>query len=369
MLGIAKYANLYTNWVLQKNDPFYRKTQIASYKYLLKKQFDGIFIAGELYEKWKPHFKNSDTPLVISAHYDIVPGKPNVVGNWEKNGRMAAEHLLSCGLKNFGFCGFSEFCWSRSREEGFLKAVKEAGHSAESIHLKPKLKTSSEDREYKNITDWLKSLPKPAGIMACNDDLGKEILEICKMADLKVPDEIAVIGSDNDQLICNLCHPTLTSIDNSSEKAGYDAARIMDNIMNGREKMGEKNIVVEPLRIVTRQSTNTLAIGEPNIINAINFIRQNAFRPITVQEVADATYVSKRVLQRKFKKYLDRSIHYEILKTRYELVEKALLETNMSISQIAKKLKFSGDQNLARFFKKMRGITPREFRNKQVPNQ
>ncbi len=368
ILGIAKYANLNTNWILQKEDPFYRSTRISSYNYLLKNKFDGVFIAGALYEKLRDYLDSDKTPFVISAHTEVVEGVPNVIGGWHQSGKMAARHLAACGLKNFAFCGFDEFCWSRGRKDGFINTVEKTGFTVRALDLKSKIKAGSASREHAKIVKWLNSLTKPVGIMTCNDDLGREVLEICKIENIKVPDEVAIIGSDNDELICNLCHPPLSSIAINNEKAGYEAARLLDNIIREKEKMGDRNIELEPLRLFARQSTNTLAVSEQDIVEAIRYIRKNARNPIRVQDIADAVYISRRVLQRKFKKYLNRSIYDEINRARYSLVEQFLLETNMSISQIAEKLNFSGEQNLARFFKKMRGISPNEFRNKQVPN-
>lgn len=363
ILGIAKYANLYTNWILKKEDPFYRHGKTFNYNFIQKMKFDGLFVAGALYPKVKAFIDPQKTPLVVSSHYEIVPGVPNVRGDWKAAGRMAAEHLMGCGLKHFGFCGFREFCWSRGREEGFMAAVAQGGFNAVYLDVKSKIQASNTVGEYARIAKWLKALPRPVGLMACNDDLAKEVLEICKIENLRVPDEVAVIGSDNDNLICNLCYPPLTSIENGNEKAGFEASRLMDDILSGREKIQEKMILVSPMRIVARQSTDTLTVEDPNIVSAIRFIRTNNHRPLRIQDVVDAVCISRRVLQRKFKKHLRYSLHHEINVARCALVEKHLLETTMTISQIADKLNFSGEQNLARFFKKMKGMSPKDYRS------
>lgn len=369
ILGIARYANLHTNWILDKEDPFYRHSKSRGYTYLLKGKFDGIFIAGALYEKVKHLIDPHRTPVIVSSHYEIVPGIPNVKGDWDGGGKMAAEHLLGCGLKNFGFCGFPEFCWSNGRQEGFIRAIEKSGYSVSVLGLKSKIRASGSSKERARILKWLISLPKPVGIMAGNDDLGRELLEICKVNDLKVPDEIAVIGSDNDELICKFCYPPLTSIEIGNEKAGYEASRLMDELLTGKESISEKMITVTPIRIVTRQSTNTMAVEDQNIVSAIRYIRQNKHKPLRVQDVVDAVCISRRALQRKFKTHLHSSLHMEINNVRCSVIEQLLLETTMSISQIAEKLNFSGEQNLARFFKKMRGISPNEYRSKQMPGR
>ena len=174
---------------------------------------------------------------------------------------------------------------------------------------------------------------------------------------------MAVLGVDNDELICDLCSPTLTSIDLNFERAGYDAANLLNELMTG-EKISSQYIIVPTKQVVQRNSTGTLVIEDPMVANAINFIRKNASRPIKVSEVVAELPTSRRVLERRFRNELKRSILSEIRRTRKEIIIRMLLESNLTASQIASKLNFSDASHLGRFFRSMEGMSILEYRKK-----
>ena len=206
-------------------------------------------------------------------------------------------------------------------------------------------------------------MPKPVGLMACNDDLSREVAQACIMAGLRVPDEVAILGVDNDELVCNLTLPPLTSILLNHEIIGYEAGKQLDRLMSGK-KASEHTLFVKPIHIEKRQSTNILAIKDEDVVSAIRFIRNNSDRQISVVDVVNETTLSTRVLQSRFRKILDRSIHEEIRRVRIERFCKMLLETNLSIYQIAMDLDFRDVNHVARAFRKEKGMTPLRYRNK-----
>jgi LacI family transcriptional regulator len=199
--------------------------------------------------------------------------------------------------------------------------------------------------------------------MACNDDRAAEIVETCATIGLQVPEEIAVIGVDNDDMVCELANPPISSIFLNEERAGYEAAKLLAQLMAG-EKMAGQKIPVHATHIVTRQSTDILKVEDPQIVRALRYIKQNSQRLISVDQVVDATLLSRRVLESRFRRELNRSILSEIRRVRVDTVVRKLIETNMTISQIAIDMGFSDDKHIARMFRKEKGMSPNAYRKK-----
>jgi LacI family transcriptional regulator len=274
---------------------------------------------------------------------------------------MAAEHLLERGFRHFGYCGFDNMYWSCQRGDSFSARIMEAGFRT-SIYKQPKSHASRLwYREEAILVEWLRGLPKPVGIMACNDDRGQHITEACANAKLDVPYEVAIIGVDNDDQVCDISNPPLSSVSLDVEKAGFQASELLDKMMSG-EKMPPQTVIVHPNRVVTRQSTNIVAVEDKLVSQALHFIRQNAKRLIQVDDVINYLSVSRRNLHDKFVKTLGRSVYDEIKRVRIDLISQMLLETDLSISDIALSLGYDNTNHIARYFKQKMGISPLEYR-------
>jgi LacI family transcriptional regulator len=362
--GVARYAHLYGPWTFYRQAPFYIMPGLR------KNSFDKLKVWGADGMILRDHVENCAELLAMNRPAVVcisakgqIPGLPYVLTDNVAIGRMAAEHLLNRGFKNFGYCGFDDLRWSQQRSESFRKRVKESGFET-SFYSQPRAASNrSWEGEQVLIVDWLKSLPKPVGVLACNDDRAQNVTEACKTAGLHVPAEVAVIGVDNDDLICGLSEPPISSIALNVEKAGYRAAELLDRLMAGKEKMAGQTIIVEPLDVVTRQSTDVLAIEDPEVAAAVHFIHQNCREPLQVDNVVDATTMSRRALERRFRKIVGRSIHDEIRRVRIAQVTRMLLETNLSVSQIASALNFPGHEHIGRYFRREKGVSPLAYRN------
>lgn len=202
--------------------------------------------------------------------------------------------------------------------------------------------------------------------MACNDDRGQHVIEACKIAELHIPEDVAVIGVDNDDLICDLCDPPLTSVALNVEKAGYETAKLLDSMMNNKNTVN-RNINVKPTYVRTRYSTDIIATEDKELTKAISFIRQNFRKNIKVEDVVESTLLSRRSLEQRFRNELNRSINSEIRSIRVEHICKLLVETDLSISEIAYGLGFSSAEHISRYFQREKGKCPREFRKVQTP--
>lgn len=315
----------------------------------------------------------SGIPAVVVGHSRTeVPGLVNVVTDSRAIGQLAAEHLMNCGFRNFGYCGLARSSiertpWSQQRGESFAERLAEAGFSTAFFDL-PESTSSPANTPWphdrQQLVSWLKSLPQPIGIMACNDDRAEQVVEACRAAKLHVPDQVAVIGADNDDLVCSFCNPPLSSVAIAFERAGYQSAESLHSLMCARRPTHFK-IIAAASHVVTRHSTDILAVEDPAVARALRYIRDHIHSPIAVTEVARAAGLSRRALEKRFRSSLSRSILTEIRRLRVEHIAALLAGTSLSISEIAEQFGFDGPQHIARYFRAGKGMTPREFRQQR----
>jgi LacI family transcriptional regulator len=304
-------------------------------------------------------------PAVVIEHsQQEVPGLLNVVTDSQAIGRMAAEHLLHCGFRHFAFCGVEERPWSRLRGEFFAARIREAGLEALFYEM-PRLRQADSWRgERQSMATWLAGLPKPLGLMAANDDRGQQVIEACRIAGLQVPDEVAVIGSDNDEVVCGLSDPPLSSVAINFERAGYEAAAALDNLMRGRRRLPPR-ILAPATHVVARRSTDMLAIEDTAVARALRFIREHGRQNLSVSEVVRAAGVSRRLLEKRFRKSLGRPILKEIRRVRVGHIARLLVETDLPVARIADALGFADVQHVSRYFRAEQQASPVAFRRTQ----
>lgn len=360
--GVARYSRLHGPWSITKTPPYYRTPSGRKKVIDLKKiQADGVvFVGTESPEQILP----TGLPAIAVDVRDQVYGLANIIGDCEKIGEIAAKHFLERGFKNFAFCGFDDIHWSHERCNSFVNYIKKAGYKVNIYKqlLSAKHKISCE-KEKTTMTRWLKSLPQPIALMACNDDRADNIIEACKECGIKVPDEISVLGVDNDDMLCEIAEPPLSSIDMNFELAGYQASAILDKWLKG-ENMSNEIIVIQPTHVVVRQSTDILAMEDREVANAIRFINENPREPIQVDDVANSVAISRRMLEKRFKFATDISIGAHIRKSRANYIAKLLLETEMSISEITFAMGFTSLANFSRYFQNEFNMKPSQYRKK-----
>jgi LacI family transcriptional regulator len=323
---------------------------------------DGIIIRGDAV---KPNEVRAAGLSAIFAPRatSTVPGFPCILVDSLEVGRMGAEHLLERGFRNLAFCGFSDTPWSKKRAEGFAQRVKQAGFETHLYEKPESLSTRRWFKEQNLIAAWLKSLPKPVGIMACTDYRGQHVLEGCKLTGIHVPEDVAVVGVLNDDVICELCDPPLSSVALDVEKGGYEAAALLDKLMAGRRiRPSGRSVIIRPTHVVTRQSTDILATEDREVAQAMRYIHGHARGPIQVADVVEASCLSRRTLEQRFHKVLGQSILNEITRVRVEQVCLLLTETNLSVAQIASVLRFSNEKHISRPFRQEKGMSPLAYR-------
>jgi LacI family transcriptional regulator len=284
-------------------------------------------------------------PAVVIGHNQMeIPGLANVVTDSPAVGRMGAEHLLACGYRQFAFCGYAttpleKALWSDIRRQYFSEQITTAGF-APPPHYEISMDVDDWLKLRRSLARWLGSLPKPLGLMACNDDCGQLVMEACKLAGLAVPDQIGIIGADNDQVVCGLTDPQMSSIEINFERAGYDAAHALDLLMQGNKAVPPR-ITAHAAHIVARSSTEFVDAEEPHLARALCFIRDHARSGLSVDQVVATAGLSRRALDQRFRKLLGRSVVEEIARSRTEQIARLLKETSLPVAEIAEMFGFT----------------------------
>ena len=356
--GIARYSRVHGPWIFYTDASLHGKRDALSW--LKGCGADGV-IAPDAAEN-KEIIEMGLPTIIYRVAEKRTPNMPAIVADNRMIGKMAAEHLLNCGFGDFAFCGFKSRPWSRQRKDSFTGRLAEAGLTPGIFDTTSDLGSwRSFEREQNRLIGWLKSLPKPVGLMAGNDVCGRYVIEACRLAGLRIPDEVAVVGVDNDELICDLTDPPMSSIALNTEKAGYEAAELLDRLIAG-EKTADRDIIVRATHITTRQSTDILAVEDKNVAEAIRFICQHAREAIQVSNVVDHMAMSRRSLEQRFRRVLGRSIYNEIKRVRTQQIIRMLCETDLSVSDIALKLGHLSSKHIARYFKQQTGVSLRQYR-------
>ncbi len=302
-----------------------------------------------------------DVPIVDVSAGRHLPKLPWVETDDSEIASLGFSHLLSIGCEKLAFCGDSRFNWSKWRQQKFESLCKEHGIECISFSKSTKEHRSSWKLERTRLLKWVSDLPRPIGVMACYDILAQQLLDVCQELEIFVPEQMSVVGVDNDHLLCELSSPSLTSVETDTYATGMEAASLLDRMMAG-EKFVDEVTRVKPLRIVVRQSTDTIATEDPEIAKAIKFIRENAHLGILVNDVVNSLSVSRRVFERRFKKAIGRTPLQEIRRVKIESVRKMLLETDLTVGEIALRHGFDNKEYLIVSFKEVMGITPMRYR-------
>lgn len=369
LMGIAKYVRVHGPWSIEfeEGDPgehwpeWYRRWK-----------WDGIIarvstpVIAELLRK-------SRVPVVDLS--GCMPNRPFPVIRSDEDmvGRLAVEHLIERGFQRFAFCGFNGIEWSDLRRAGFERRIREAGFSCEVLsNEEPPRSSSTSDyeehdfRHEQELKRWLKALPKPCGLMACNDARGRQVLNCCRELGIAVPDEMAVIGVDKDEIFCELSDLPLSSVILNAQQIGYEAAVLLDRLMGGGD---DENLAlaIKPVGVAARRSTDVLAIEDRHIAGALRYIREHACDGLDVETLLKVVPLSRSVLERRFSQLLGSSPKAEILRVRLDCVCRLLSESDLPLSEVAYRAGFENPEYMNRLFKKRIGTTPGAYRKRVGP--
>lgn len=357
--GVAEYAHYFGPWSFYWEPSGLQSTGPA----LHPTDADGIIMRdGDRLDE----ILALERPTVVVGHNrNEVAGVANVVTDSPAVAQLAADHLMQRGFRHFAFVGFGrnsrdQVFWSRIRHRAFHHYVAKAGYQVR-VHTLRLTPGRSWAREREALARWLKTLPLPLGLMACNDDCGVQVMEACQLAGLAVPDQIGVIAADNDEIVCGLANPAMSSVAINFQRGGYEAAEALDRLMRGARNLPAR-ITVPATHVVTRRSTDIVAIPDEPVARALRFIRENSNRPIPVSDVASAAALSRRALEQRFRREVGCSILDQIRRERTDRISRLLVETTMPVGEIADTLGFEDAQHFARYFRAAKSLSPVAYR-------
>jgi LacI family transcriptional regulator, galactose operon repressor len=357
--GIHQYVTEHPGWSIYLGEHSRQNTDLS---WLEGWQGDGV-IARIENEQTAMQVRSLGVPVVDLSAGRFAPEFPCVETDDNAIAAVAVPHFVERGLRNLAFCSDPRFAWSAKRRTAFRGFAGAAGIVPHEFELSP---TATAAGNRRALVDWLLDLPKPVGVLACYDIAGQEVLEAAKIAGFAVPDQVAVLGVDNDELICNLTSPPMSSIQPDAFGTGQMAASILDHIMSGEP--GTSNVhLMTPLRIASRQSSDIFSVADPVVAKALGFIRDSAGRRVTVPQVLRHAGMSRRTLDTRFHTLLGRTIHDEILRVRMERVARLLITTDWTLPRIAEHLEFPHSEYMGVAFRRHTGVSPGRYRIANQP--
>lgn len=283
--------------------------------------------------------------------------------------QLAAAHLLGQGFRHLAFVGDRHFLWAAQRGREFRRAVAAAGRRCASFEPAGRgARRPGSDADIRALADWLERQPRPLGVFACYDGRAQQVLKACQWRGWAVPDEIAVLGVDNDELLCELCTPPLSSVLPNARRTGYEAAAMLARMMRG-ERLDRQTRYVPPVRVVGRPSTDTISVADPRVAQALRFIRGHVGERIDVSDVLRAVPMSRTLLERRFKAALGHSPHREIVQQRIARARHLLVESEVSIAVVAELAGFDTASYLSVAFRRETGESPYGFRARHRPSR
>ena len=295
--------------------------------------------------------------------YDPSTRIPYFESDSKKVAQIAAAHLIDQGYRQLAFYGFSPTRinrWSEDRAEAFCNAARRLKTPC-SVHVEYHGRAKRWSTLQRKLVDWLHSLEKPVGLMACNDAGARHVLEACRTAGYEVPGEVAVVGVDNDEMICELTTPPLTSVEQGARQMGYQAAALLDRLISG-ERIRRLKYLVAPVEVVVRRSTEALAIDDEDVREAILFIRRNACKGLQVPDVVDIVAVSRSTLENRFHDIMGRTIGQEIRRVQFERARQLVADTNLPLKQVAAQAGIGSVQYMSALFSGQLGMPPGDYR-------
>jgi len=306
-------------------------------------------------------------PTVDLRGLHPLAGVPLIETNDAAVIRMACDHFLQIGISHIAYCGFSGADYSERRKALLIEHLEPQGISPRVLESPPVRSSTTStieiegSRHGEDLGNWLMTLPRPVGVIACNDMRGQHVLNACRERGIGVPDEVAVVGVDNDELICDLTYPPLTSVECDTHRIGYEAAEMLASMMDGRAPPNDP-LLINPSGIVPRRSTDVSAVKDKIVAAAVEFIHDHACDGLTVSDLAKHFGLSRSSLDRRFDKAIERSPKRVILQANIRQIKGLLSETDLKLQTIADKTGHAHHEYMCRIFKEHTGMTPGEYR-------
>ena len=362
LTGLIQYANENGPWTFYRLPSYYKALygesgiveRIKEWKIeavIAQWEYEGVDFLDQL-----------DIPVFLQSYRNISGRFSKISGDYIGAGVMAAQFFAKRHFKNFAFYGNKNFFWSKARAEGYRREVERIRGNY--YYFESELLDSMQwSREHVELDNWLQGLPKPVALFACDDNFALQVSEMCKVNNINIPDELSLLGVDNDELICNLSHPSISSIVTDDENGGYQTGKMLQNLILNKNNI-PFNINIDPVRIELRQSTEKYNISDSYVKTVLNYIHENIRLNISIDELTAIVPLSRRNLEKKFREATGTSVHQFILDKKVDLISTELLTTDKDLLDIAIETGFNDVRNVYRISKKYTGYTPVSFRKK-----
>ena len=361
--GIIAYTQKNGPWEIdiRSEEPI----SFSSWTDLTKWEGDGIIAPAYRKAHVNMLAKKGIPVITTSRPAEDVPF-PSVTFDDAAIGKMAAEHLLEHNLDHFAFIGPKEWNYSLRRCNGFADTLSRHDSQCTKCWIRPATNTRQLDESWIENSYYLeavKQLVPPVGVFASNDRVGYGILRACKHLGLRVPEDVCLISVDNDEILCNLAYPNLSSIALSGEEFGYQAAKMLSALMNGKE-LRERHVVIPPRGVILRNSSDFLTVDDPYVADALRYIRNHSDRFIDVSDVMSIMPISRRSLERRFQDVVGQGVYKEISRCHVERAKELLEQTDWPVSRIARESGFNSTNRFEDTFRKETGLSATAYRKK-----
>lgn len=358
--GVRRYVREHENWDCILSPQLSESLRIPGGK----SRYDGII--ARVTPKSAQLAKKKRVPLVNVRLQTQVRNVPTVAPDRRAAGRMAAEHLLARGFRHFGYLGFHRDKNSQQQLAGYQEMLQAAGLGCD-VHLTNRSydeSSSNWEKFVDQIDRWIDNWPRPMGVLASSDQICRYLADFCLRKGLDIPIDVALIGTQNEPLLCLQPAPLLTSIDLGYDAVGYAAAKHLESLMDGAKRTN-KLITLPPKGLVARESTDALAVEDPLVAEAMRFIAERAHTGIDVDDVAEAVLKTRRTLERRFRTAIDRTIAEELVRLKLERVKRQLADTEMTVKDLALDCGFINGKQMGKTFTRVVGMTPKEYRDQR----
>ena len=361
--GVVRYAREAGPWVFYRMPLYYRELHGDEGVVRWAEEWGADAIIAQLTDVDLNVLNRLDIPIIVQNYKERCHGLSNLTGDYYGTGVMAAEFFIRKGYKAFAYYGFTDTVWMRERGEGFRDAVSEKGYPVYTFDDGRQLSDGQWNFDAERVSRWLLDLPKPIALFACDDYYALQITEVCKMYNIDIPGDIAVLGVDNDNLLCNISDPALSSIDLDVENGGYEVGKLLHQFIE-KKITAPADVIIKPVRIVSRGSTERFAVSDKYIGQVLAYIDENYCNPLSVDDLIRIIPYSRRVLEKKFKSETGMSVYQYIQQQRIEKFAALLITTDLPLTEAAAGAGFPDYKNVSRIFVKMKEMTPLQYRKR-----
>ena len=361
--GVVRYAREAGPWVFYRMPLYYRELHGDEGVVRWAEEWGADAIIAQLTDVDLNVLNRLDIPIIVQNYKERCHGLSNLTGDYYGTGVMAAEFFIRKGYKAFAYYGFTDTVWMRERGEGFRDAVSEKGYPVYTFDDGRQLSDGQWNFDAERVSRWLLDLPKPIALFACDDYYALQITEVCKMYNIDIPGDIAVLGVDNDNLLCNISDPALSSIELDVENGGYEVGKLLHQFIE-KKITAPADVIIKPVRIVSRGSTERFAVSDKYIGQVLAYIDENYCNPLSVDDLIRIIPYSRRVLEKKFKSETGMSVYQYIQQQRIEKFAALLITTDLPLAEAAADAGFPDYKNVSRIFVKMKEMTPLQYRKR-----